>query len=72
MKRIIILIIMAGVFLVNAGYCNAYVRVRGYFRSTGSYVMPHFRTNSNSFKWDNWSSKGNVNPFTGKRGYRNW
>lgn len=48
----------------------AYVRVRPYFRSNGTYVQPHYRTDPNSFKFDNWSYSGNVNPFSGKRGYK--
>ncbi len=36
--------------------------------STGTYVAPHYRTGSNSVKFDNWSTKGNVNPMTGKKG----
>lgn len=43
-------------------------RVRGYTRSDGTYVAPHMQTNPNSTKTDNWSSKPNVNPYTGKRG----
>lgn len=52
------------------------IRVRGYYkRNTGSYVMPYYRTSPNRTKWDNWSTKGNINPFTGKKGYKslwNW
>jgi hypothetical protein len=48
----------------------AYVRVKPYFRRNGTYVQPHFRSNPNSFKYDNWSFRGNVNPFSGRRGYR--
>jgi len=42
--------------------------VRGYTKKDGTYVAPHRRTNPNSGKTDNWSTKGNVNPYTGKRG----
>lgn len=45
------------------------VRVRGYtHRSTGTYVMSHRRTSPDSTKFNNWSTKGNVNPYTGKKG----
>lgn len=53
-------------------YANAVVRARGYFRSNGTYVMPHYRSNPDRYKWNNWSSWGNYNPYTGKRGYRSW
>ncbi|WP_074168867.1 hypothetical protein [Caballeronia fortuita] len=42
--------------------------VSGYTRSTGTYVAGHHQTNPNDTKYDNWSSKGNVNPHTGKEG----
>jgi len=41
---------------------------RGYVRRDGTYVQPHMSTNPNSTKLDNWSTKGNVNPYTGKQG----
>lgn len=42
--------------------------VRGYTRSDGTYVPPHIQTNPNSTRNDNWSTKGNVNPYTGREG----
>ena len=42
--------------------------VRGYVTKGGTYVAPHYRTNPNSYRLDNWSTKGNVNPYTGKLG----
>ncbi|SAK85492.1 hypothetical protein AWB75_05700 [Caballeronia catudaia] len=42
--------------------------VNGYTRSNGTYVAGHHQTNPNGTKYDNWSSKGNVNPYTGKEG----
>lgn len=44
------------------------VKVQGSVRKSGVYVMPHTRTAPNSKTWDNWSSKPNVNPTTGKTG----
>lgn len=40
----------------------------GYIRKDGTYVQPHTSTAPNSTKSDNWSTKGNVNPYTGKAG----
>lgn len=46
------------------------VRVRGYTRkSTGTYVYPSRRTSPNHTKIDNYSTKGNYNPYTGKVGH---
>ncbi|CAM3269718.1 hypothetical protein SPAN111604_14090 [Sphingomonas antarctica] len=44
--------------------------VRGYTRRDGTYVAPHQQTNPNSTRLDNWSTRGNVNPYTGQIGTR--
>jgi hypothetical protein len=43
--------------------------VNGYVRSDGTYVAPHFQTSPNSNRYDNYSSQGNTNPYTGERGH---
>ena len=45
-------------------------RVRGHFRKDGTYVMPHYRSRADSSFWNNWSTSGNLNPYTGKYGTR--
>lgn len=44
------------------------VSVRGYTKKNGTYVAVHKRSKANSKKTDNWSHKGSVNPYTGKKG----
>lgn len=44
------------------------VFVNGYTRNDGTYVPPHYRSDANSNPNDNWSTKGNINPHTGKPG----
>jgi hypothetical protein len=45
------------------------IRVKGYYKpSTGTYVQPYYKTSPNRNKWDNYSTKGNYNPYTGKKG----
>ena len=44
--------------------------VSGYTRSKGTYVQSHVRSMPNTTNWDNFSTKGNSNPFTGSTGYR--
>ena len=44
--------------------------VSGYTRSNGTYVQSHVRTMPNNTNWDNFSTKGNCNPFIGSTGYR--
>ncbi len=57
-------------FMAGAAFAQD-VHVRGYFRSDGTYVAPHYRSAPNSTTLDNWSTKGNVNPYTGRVGTRN-
>lgn len=42
----------------------------GYTRSDGVSVTPHYKTVSNTTNWDNLSTSGNVNTFTGTTGSR--
>jgi hypothetical protein len=46
------------------------VAVKGYYRKDGTYVAPHMRSSPNGSTSDNWSTYGNVNPYTGKAGTR--
>lgn len=45
--------------------------VKGYVKKDGTYVAPSHATNPNATKLDNYSTKGNVNPYTGKPGTKN-
>lgn len=40
----------------------------GYTRDDGTYVQGHYRTRPNHSIYDNYSTKGNSNPWTGKKG----
>lgn len=44
------------------------VYVKGYTRKEGTYVQTHYRTAPDSKRDNNWSTQGNVNPYTGKAG----
>ena len=44
------------------------VQVRGYVTRNGTYVAPHYRTAPDHDFYNNWSTAGNFNPFTGKAG----
>ena len=55
----------------QSGYGNTNSRdhaVRGHTRKDGTYVKPHRATNQNQTQRDNFSTRGNVNPYTGKPG----
>jgi antitoxin component YwqK of YwqJK toxin-antitoxin module len=43
--------------------------VKPYYRSDGTYVEGHYRTNPNNTNRDNYSTLGNTNPWTGKAGW---
>jgi hypothetical protein len=42
--------------------------VRGHVTKKGTCVEPHRRTNPDHSRMNNWSTKGNVNPYTGLKG----
>ncbi len=42
--------------------------VHSYTKRDGTYVEPHNRSTQDGTKTNNWSTKGNVNPDTGKPG----
>ncbi|WP_218510502.1 hypothetical protein [Variovorax sp. dw_308] len=42
--------------------------ISGYSKSNGTYVAPSHATNPNSTRSDNYSTRGNFNPYTGKPG----
>lgn len=42
--------------------------VAGHVTKSGTYVAPSRATNPNTTKTDNYTQKGNVNPYTGKAG----
>ncbi len=69
MKKFIITILVIGFLSFSASTEARTTRVRGYYKpSTGTYVMPHYKTTPNRTKLDNFSTKGNYNPYTGKSG----
>lgn len=45
--------------------------ISGHTTKNGTYVAPSHATNPNGTKSDNWSQKGNTNPYTGKEGTKN-
>lgn len=47
---------------------SSHVDVSGYYRKDGTYVEPYTRTAPNATIKDNFSFKGNINPYTGKIG----
>lgn len=61
--------LMAGFLSLSAPVEARTVSVHGYYKpSIGRYVAPSHRTAPNRSKFDNYSTKGNFNPFTGRKG----
>lgn len=44
------------------------VHVQSHVTKNGTYVPAHVRTAPDHSKYNNWSTKGNANPYTGKSG----
>jgi hypothetical protein len=63
MKKLIFILLMC-----ISSIAMADVHVRGHYRSNGTYVQPHYRSSPNGTTLDNYSTKGNVNPYTGQAG----
>jgi hypothetical protein len=72
MKKLLVLILSVSMVLSMVMSVSALRYTRGYYRSNGTYVSPYRSTSPNSYKSDNWSSKGNYNPYTGKKGYKSY
>lgn len=52
----------------KASSYSAPVHHGGYVKKDGTYVQPHYQTAPDNTRVNNWSSKPNVNPYTGKEG----
>lgn len=65
MRNIIIIVVMLIPFFL-AG--QTVKKNKGYIKKNGTYVAPHLKTESDDNFDNNYSTKGNSNPFTGKKG----
>ena len=65
MKKLMLALIATALLAPPA---SAQVHVNGYVKKDGTYVAPYYRSSPNSTTLDNYSTKGNVNPYTGKAG----
>ena len=70
MKKLIFIILL--LFLAMPAFAGE--RVRGHWKDTNrdgvkdTYVQPYYRYERNDSVLDNYSTKGNTNPYTGKKG----
>lgn len=63
MKKIAVTFLALMAFNVSAG---SYVN--GYYKSNGTYVNGYYKSSPNSTVRDNYTYKGNTNPYTGAKG----
>lgn len=68
MKKALALALM--ILLVAVAAEARDTHVNGYTRKDGTYVQPHYRTAPNNTSSDNYSTRGNTNPYTGEPGYK--
>lgn len=62
------LLIAAALIIAMTDFAWAQQRVDGYTRKDGTYVQPYTRSTPNKSYNDNYSVRGNTNPYTGKSG----
>lgn len=63
-----ILILILIFLLANVTIAIADTYVRGYTRRDGTYVNGYYRSSPNHTRLDNYSTRGNYNPYTGRPG----
>jgi len=71
MKKILTVVGCIFLLMGIVNTASAYISVKGYYRSDGTYVAPHVRSNPNGLKYDNYSwtpSQGLYNSSYGTRG----
>jgi hypothetical protein len=70
--RKIIFAVLCVALLSTVAFGKGRTRVKTYTKRNGTRVQSHQRTTPNRRKGDNWSSVGNTNPNTGKRGSKKY
>lgn len=71
MKRYILIIVSAlALAVASDAFAQRDVYVNQYTRKNGTYVGGHYRSAPNNTTLDNYGTKGNSNPYTGKQGTR--
>ena len=65
MRRFIIFGLAA---LAVSASVSAQVHVKGYTTKNGTYVAPHYRSAPDGNPYNNYSTRGNINPYTGQPG----
>jgi hypothetical protein len=64
MRKLMLALLAAAMPVV----ASAQVYVQGYTKRDGTYVAPHYRSSPDGNSHNNYSTRGNVNPYTGQEG----
>lgn len=68
MKKLIITIMMLAAIASPAFARRSTSYIRGHLTKNGTYVQPYYKTSPGQSIYNNWSTQGNMNPYTGKVG----
>ncbi len=70
MNKTIVLAVLAGLVAMQPtlAIAKGSHATKGYTKKNGTYVAPSRATNPDNLKTNNYSSKGNTNPSSGKQG----
>lgn len=67
MKKIFLVGIL-GFLISGDASAQGVEQVNGYYRQNGTYVQPYMKTIPDGNPYNNFSTQGNVNPYTGAVG----
>jgi hypothetical protein len=65
MKKLVLVLVL--LFFASPAFADY---VNGYYKKNGTYVNGYHRTHADSTRLNNYSTKGNYNPYTGQKGYK--
>ncbi len=71
MKKVLMMVLSVSIVIgisITGAYAGSSVRVKTYKKKDGTVVQSHRKTSPDKSKRDNFSTKGNINPYTGKEG----
>jgi hypothetical protein len=60
------IVVLGSLLLANFAFADNYTKP--HVRRDGTYVPGHFSSEPNEYRFDNYSARGNTNPYTGERG----
>ena len=66
MKKLLLVSLALSLLFPTLSFAST--KVSGYTKKNGTYVSPSYKTAPNKTKLDNYSTKGNYNPYSGKFG----